>query len=144
MVDRIARDKTVQLLKALLADGITNYRLEDEWPDQSSDFAVMAVGEQLWFYYDDFPEKILTRASLGGDAIKMIERSLVFLMSNLDYQWPAYSFATENRSLIERLLELGNDRSTQQWERFKTAGEIHAWPFLRLVDYQNATKSCEP
>jgi hypothetical protein len=140
MIDRTARDKAVQLLKALLADGITNYRLEDDWPEQSSDFAVRAVSEQLCFYYQESPEKMLTRVSFGPDVIKFIERCVVFLTSDREYEWPHYSFATENRTVIERLLGLGKQRSAEEWERFKAAGEIDAWPFLRLSDYREATK----
>jgi hypothetical protein len=141
MIDRTARDKAVQLLKALLGDGITNYRLEDEWPDQSPDFALRAVIEQLWFYYKDFPEKMLTRASFSPDEIKLIERCVVFLTSDREYEWPQYSFATENRTIIERLLGLGKQYSEEEWERFKSAGEIDAWPFLRLSDYQETINS---
>lgn len=139
MIDRTARDKAVQLLKALLADGITNYRLEDDWPDRSSDFALKAVAEQLWFCYDDFPEKILTRVSFKPDEIKLIERCIVFLTSEREYEWPQYSFETGNRTVIERLLGLGKQRSAEERERFKAAGEIDAWPFLRLSDCQEAT-----
>lgn len=140
MIDRAARNKAVELLKAILADGITNYRFEDEWPDRSSDFAVKAVAEQLWFYYDDYPEKMLTRTNLGPDVIKLLERCVAFLASDLEYAWPQYSFATENRSLIERLLGLGKQRSTEEWERFKAGGEIEAWPFLRMSEYQEMAK----
>jgi hypothetical protein len=138
MIDRTSRDKAVQLLKAILAGGISNYRFEDEWPDQSHDFAVRAVGEQLWFYYEDSPEKMLTRSSFEPAAIKLIERCIVFLTSDNEYEWPHYSFATENRRFLERLLGLGKKRSNEEWERFKAAGEIDAWPFLRVSDLQEA------
>ena len=136
MIDRTARDKAVQLLKTLLAGGITNYRLEDEWPDRSIDFAVRAVGEQLWFYYKDCPEKMLMRASFDPDTIKGIERCIAFLTSEREYEWPQYSFETENRSVVERLFGLGKQRSNEDWERFKAAGEVDAWPFgqSRLAD----------
>jgi len=140
MVDRESRIKAWNILDAMLHDGITNYKLEDEWPDQSPDFSLGAIGEQLWFYYADFPEKKLTRVNFEPDTIKLIERCMVFLTSERDYEWPQYSFVTENRILVERLLGLGKQRSAEQWEQFKAAGEIDAWPFLRLSDYQEETK----
>jgi hypothetical protein len=136
MVDRSARNKAVELLRAMLAEGITNYRLEDEWPGKSCDFVIRAVAEQLWFYYDDYPEKILTRTSLGPEVSQLVERSVAFLTSDLEYGWPEYSFATENRSLLERLFGLGKQRSSEEWERFKAAGETEAWPFLQISEWE--------
>jgi len=138
MIDRNARDAAIALLKKILAEDITNYEFEDQWPDKSSEFVITAIAEQLWFYYDDYPKTKFMRAGLGPEVTSFIERAIVFLSSDVEYEWPEYSFATENRSLFERLFGLGKRRSTEQWEKFKAAGEIDAWPFLRIADYKHA------
>jgi hypothetical protein len=140
MIDRNARDRAVELLNAALAGRITNYQLEDQWPQKSSDWALSAVGEEIWRYYDDSPEARLNPAILQTKELEVIKRSILFLSSDREYEWPRYSIATENRTLVQRVFGLGKQRAKEEWERFKAAGEIDAWPFLRLSDYQEAAK----
>ncbi len=130
MIDRGARDKAAELLEALITRGITNQQLDDEWPTGNLDSGVKAIGEQIWCYYDDFPEKKLMRFDFQSDEIELFERCLAFLKSNQDYQWPAYSFETENMKWHERFLPGSKQRSRVGWEYFIAAGEIAVWPFL--------------
>ncbi|GEM_PF-708470 len=143
MIDRVAREKAIQLLVKIFTEGITNYCLEDNWPDGSPDYSLKAISEQLWFYYDESPEKILVRNVFGPDIIALIERCIAFLTSDLEYEWPKYSFETENRALIERILGLGKRRAAAQWAHFKSAGDIDAWPFLRIEDYRRTLNQIE-
>src|SRR6266853_648445 len=96
MIDRKLRDKGALLLECLLAKGISNHQLDSEWPEKSPDAGIGAIGEQIWCYYDDFPEKILTRADFEPSEMAVIERCLVFLRSDREYEWPRYSFETQN------------------------------------------------
>ena len=141
MIDRASRDKAVRLLSALSTGGVTNYQLEDEWPSQSLDLAVRAVAEQMWLLYDDFPEKKLDRDSFTKDEIRLIDRCQAFLSSDLEYEWPNYSFATGNRTLMQRVFGFKKRRPTKEWEEFISVGEIEAWPFLRSSDYTSEMKS---
>ena len=52
MIDKEARQKAASVLQLLLDEGITNYRLEDCWPQETEDMAVNAIQEQLWLLYD--------------------------------------------------------------------------------------------
>jgi hypothetical protein len=136
VIDEEARARATDLLESLLGQGITNYALEDSWPTKTQDNAVVFIGEQLWLWYDDFPEEKLSRKCFTKSQIETLERCLIFLRSDRTYAWPKYSPKTRNLKWFERLFRMGGKRSSEGWEKFQNAGDLNAWPFLSQQEYE--------
>jgi hypothetical protein len=93
MVDPQARDTAAKLLQAFIDGTISNYKYDHGFPRSKSDPALRSVWANLWFYYSDIREHTLT----GKDALTpgvraLYERSLLFLKSDLEFQWPPPEF----------------------------------------------------
>ncbi|MHC4153518.1 MAG: DUF1707 domain-containing protein [Planctomycetota bacterium] len=88
MVDREARDKTAELLRHFAAGRITNDEFEDGLPSKSKDPAIGGICWAAWFLYDDLKEhKLIRRHAVTKDGKRHIARWVVFLKSDLEYEW---------------------------------------------------------
>lgn len=137
MIDTKARNKCAELLRRIFTDDISNYELEDSWPEETCDLAVSTIGEQIWIYYNDFPEERLKRLDFSPEVQQLLERCILFLESGLEYEWPLYSFATQNLKWFHCIFKFATKRHARsELDRFKSAGDITVWPFLRRKDYE--------
>ena len=134
MIDRQARDTAVSLLHDFMEGTISNYKYEDSFPKSKDDPALHAIHVQLWFYYSDVRQhKLVGKYTLSPEARALYERSVLFLRSDLEFQWPLPQLKLCYALL--RLLGLG--RALERHEEKKTAvREKQFWPFLKQDDYE--------
>lgn len=140
MVDRAARDRAAELIRHLASGQITNDEFEDALPE-TSDSAVSEVFRHgAWFLYSDTSEYRLT----GKDALPRkvrpdIARWLLFLKSDLEYEWPIQPAWGCLVYPILNVLTLGCFAclSRMDWAQ---RGHADVWPFIRRADYEEALK----
>ena len=136
MVDRRARDISAEALRDLLNGTISNYEYEDRYELSKIDRALGAIFTQVWFIYSDVREHKLTGKHAPCDRNRaLLEQSILFLRSNLEYEWPRNEWHLGYG--IMRLLGLGRileRRLSRKW----SIGDEQVWPFLKRADYENA------
>lgn len=138
MIDRSSRDKTAELLRHLISGQITNFDFEEQLPS-SKDAAIEAITSSAWCFYDDFEKhKLKGNKALSKDLKKKLARWIMFLYTDLEYEWPPISapgLRPLNHSLISRLL--GNPAKER---KFMIFGEYEVWPFISKKAFLDATK----
>lgn len=149
MVDRTLRDRLADAIQALIAGCITNYEFGDgllkdgilldadpsRWPDQ----AIGPIGYAAWCLYSDTDEYTLSGPHKLSLAVRReVLRWVLFLRSDLEYEWPSFNPMLSLSGCLLSLLTLGISarlqakRSIATWQR---AGEQDVWPFIRRSDY---------
>jgi hypothetical protein len=137
-VDRAARTATCELLRHLVAGQITNDQFADHLPLDSTDPAIHAVRQQAWVLYSDLREhRLVARDRDEGRGRDEVARWIIFLQSDLTYEWPTLSHGRWQLLFLADLLSatvVGRLRVA----RFKKHGDFEVWPFLRESDYRAA------
>lgn len=136
-IDRQIRDRYAELLRHFAAGRLTNDQYEDasDWCLESPDPALRALWRAMWSTCDDLHEHRLTgEYELSRDGRATVARMVLFLRSDLPYEWP-----TAFRSLgilLLNLLTLG------LWSRIQPppvgSGDEAVWPFFRAEDLAQA------
>jgi hypothetical protein len=131
MIERTSRRAVGELLRHLAAGQITNDQFEDRLPRGSSDAAVAQIRHQAWFLYSDLREyRFVGRDRLSDEHRREVARWILFLQSDLEYQWPRMSAPVSALLFVANLCTLG-------WvgrdvvRRFKRHGDFDVWPFIR-------------
>ena len=141
MIDREARTKFAQAIRALVAGQITNDEFEDSRLSRlnTSDPAIAAIYQEgAWHLYSDLEEHRLR----GKHAISRTDKShvarwILFLKTDLPYEWPELRGKRFFALGLGNLLTLGlANRFYTRW--FKQQGDIDVWPFIRRQDYETA------
>lgn len=127
MIDRKARNELANLVRAFATGTITNFDFERNSPF-SEDKIISVIDDYLWSFYDDFKEHKLPKGSLPLTTKKEIARIVLFLDSELEYQWPIEG------GLIKRILKLFKSSPAIQAKKIKdfdyhNAGDLSVWPF---------------
>lgn len=146
-VDRHARARAAQILRDFVSGKISNDQFAGECP-RTDDLAVHAIWNTAWLFYDDFKEHKLTgRYRLPPDQKRACVRWILFLHSDLPYEWPDLTLpgadpaARVERSVFRRLFSMSNPIDEEQATRFLSAGHYPVWPFLRVADYKRTLSS---
>lgn len=145
MVDRVARARATQLLRNFISGKVTNDEFEDGCP-QTQDRAIHAIWETAWVLYDDLSEHRLTgQHRLTTDMRRICVRWLLFLYSDLDYEWPDIRLpgidpATRiQQSRWRRLLGFPQAAVTSEVaDKFLASGHYPVWPFASIKNYRQA------
>jgi len=166
MIDTERRKKLALFLRHLSVGLTTNDEFEEAvtesitygWlPEEyhrskqvkNDDPIIQPIVELCWGLYDDTRQHKLRKSdNLMKEGLKIIARSILFLHSDNEYEWPY--FDTNNpllrfslNDLILSILTLGHHYrkkmkahsiSYYQWQQL---GEIEVWPFFRRIDYLN-------
>lgn len=94
MIDRTARDQMAELLGHFTAGQITKYQFEiDAYNilDNTNDAAIHKIFTAAWSLYRDLPTyKFDNKDKLPPEVRSRIARWILFLHSDLEYQWPKY------------------------------------------------------
>ena len=137
IIDRNARDNFSELLRHLASGQITNDQFEDSLPLNSKDPAVNAVfWNGAWMLYDDLREyKLKGKYRLPKEAKHEIAKWILFLKSDLPYEWPSVLWLNRFPGYIIHILTLGIAWIFTDY-KLKKAGDIEAWPFIRLEDLE--------
>ena len=136
MIDAEARGDLALRLLRLASGRITNAEYEEPWIRRAPDEAVTACFHVGWSLYSDFRTYRLSgQDALPPQSRAAVGRCVLFLHSDLPYEWPAQRPSI--LGLVGAILSLGTSRQAarEAWER---SGEVSVWPFLRQADYQAA------
>lgn len=135
MISQPDRQKACELIEKLANREITNDEFDDCYPRRSTDRALEPIFANIWFSYSDLhTHRLAGKYALNADARELFSRCAAFLRSDLEYEWPEYTWIDLKRILL-RLL--GQDHKIEQsFERFKAAGDFEFWPFLRRSDWE--------
>lgn len=143
IIDGQARSAAAEVLRRFIAGQITNDSFEDQVPE-TDDPAIWAIWDTCWLFYDDFKEHRLDgKYRLSPDLRRQLSRWVLFLDSDLPYQWPKMRFPGRDprpftmRNPIKRFLTHGSIHP-ELTEKFLAAGHYPVWPFVSVKDYKAA------
>jgi hypothetical protein len=151
MIDREFRDKAALALRRFLDCSTDNNDCQLEYPGQSlfgrkrpDDPALRAIEEYVWHWYDDLSlHKLEKDRALSDDERERGERCILFLKSDLEYEWRQSRFIPGDFVSLEFASQLTLSEhmalSLDQPE-----GDGTAWPFFRRSDFELAVKSTIP
>lgn len=138
MVDRKARDELAEQIRHLVAGQISNDEFEDRLPE-STDTAIWEIfWNGAWGLYDDLSEhKLCGSQRIEKNDRRDIARWVLFLKTDLEYEWPPFPPKPQLLNMLLSVLTLGiyNRLAANRW---KTRGEAEVWPFVRRSDYEQA------
>ena len=136
MSDRQSRDRYAELLRHFAAGRLTNDEYEDACSAclSSPDLALRELWWEMWHAYDDLHEHRLTgKYELLREGRTTVARMVLFLHSDLPYEWPVPSRLL---GLLLNVLTLG------LWGRIcrssGNGGDRDVWPFFRADDLARA------
>ena len=140
MVDREGRDRLAELLHQFVAARLTNDQFVENQP-ASSDPAVVEIENASWYLYDDTHEhKLIGRFTLDPKDRTEIAQWIMFLKTDLPYEWPVVPAWKRLLLVLPNLLTLGLvGRLQRRW--FSKHGDVKVWPFIRKKDFENARRS---
>jgi hypothetical protein len=135
VIDMAARRQASAVLRGFMEGRLSNAGLDAQYPGASVDRAVHEIYLRTWRFQDDFHEyRAEGNAALTSEELALLHRCVLFLETDLIYEWP---------SLAERALRwfapvplLGRyARSVPE------KGEPSVWPFYREQDWKRAVES---
>ena len=152
MIDREARAEAFKALRRFIECQSTSDEYEDEYPlpdvsgrRRSPDPAIQAIYEFSWSWFDDFyPHKLDGPHSLPEDTRQVAERCLLFLRSDVAYEWKQVRFIAAG-AVLSNLITLGmmgrrlaiEDQLAAHLDQ--PEGDAALWPFFRRSDYEHET-----
>jgi len=134
MVNRHARDIAAQALREFMEGSISNREYERRWPKSKDDPALWGIYANIWYCYSDTSEHTLTgKHALTDEGRAIVGRCLLFLKSDLEFQWPATKLRLWYPLL--RLIGLGRIVN-RKVEKEMSIGDVDVWPFLKKAQYE--------
>jgi hypothetical protein len=136
MINRNARDQAASALEEFLKGVISNEEYERRYPNAKDDPALHAIFTQVWLFYSDKSEHTLSgKHALSDEARDAFERCILFLRSDLEFQWPIPTLGF--RFFILRLLGFGKLVNQREEEEMRV-GDKEVWPFISKIEYHRA------
>src|SRR5437667_4707124 len=97
MVDRIQRDAASRVLRSFMDGAITNGEFEAQFPRSEEDSALPAIKANVWMLYSDLHRHKLTgKHEPNAETRALLERCVLFLETNLEFEWPAPKIGLSN------------------------------------------------
>jgi hypothetical protein len=97
MVDRIQRDATSRVLRSFIDGAITNDEFEAQFPRSDEDSALPAIKANVWMLYSDLHRHKLTgKHEPNAETRALLERCVLFLETNLEFEWPVPKIGLSN------------------------------------------------
>ena len=140
MVDREARNKLAEAMRALATGLITNDEFEDkQLPHSKEDPAISEVfSKGAWLLYSDLEEYRLSGIhQLDENTKSVVARWVLFLKTDLPYEWPVSNIKQGLLRFTANILTLGAANKSYA-NKYQACGDIEVWPFLRRADYELA------
>jgi hypothetical protein len=141
MVDRGARDELGRAIRRLVAGLITNDQFQDGLSAcvlRSRDLGVQSVRSAAWGLYDDLHEHRLEgRYAIGKTGRRLVAHWILFLKSDLEYEWPNLVGWRRLVLALPNLLTVGAIGRLVRWWHDRR-GRASAWPFIRTSDLHAA------
>lgn len=139
MIDREGRNRLGVALRRLASGRLTNTGFDAIRVDHSPDEALVAIGDAGWLLYGDFGVYRLTgRRSLTAEVRAAVARWVVFLDTDLPYEWRRFRPTIWELALDCLTLGVSHRRKLRSW---RGSGPFHLWPFFRERDYTAASAS---
>lgn len=126
VIDRSARDNALSILRSI-DSGLTNWQLEDEWPESKTDPGLGCILRWLWSLYDDDRE-VKIGSTFSPEDKEILHRVRQFLTSEVEFELLDLS-KSEQKQVIR---EWG-----REWNPCCSGPEYPLWPFPR--NYQPPT-----
>jgi hypothetical protein len=134
MVDRHARDIAASVLREFMEGSLSNQEYEKKYPRSKDDPALWEIYVQVWFFYSDVKTHKLTGKHAPNEEQRaFLERCILFLKSNNEFQWPRQKLRPWYGIL--RLLGFGRTLKRQE-EAEMSIGDKDVWPFLKKGQYE--------
>ena len=139
MIDRIARDKFAELLRHLTAGQISNDEFENRLPLKSKDPAVNKIfWHGAWALYSDMSTyKLIGECRLSKSSRRDVARWILFLKSDLEYEWPFWRSLHFFPGYLLIVLSFGLLIPIAK-RRLTKCGDQEVWPFIRKSDFEHA------
>ena len=135
MIDRDGRTRLGEMLRHLASGVVTNFQFEDRAPGRSKDMAIREIRDATWFFYSDVREHRLSGPDrLTPETKSAIARCVLFLQTDLEYEYPVMSRGKLLGRFLAGICTLGLAPYLLRWRK---EPEEH-WPFLRLADLEAA------
>ena len=165
MVDTNRRKKLALHLRQLSTRQISNDEFEERvtedvtygWlPEQyyrakeskTDDLVIRPILEFSWCLYNDtYNHKLTSKHKLSDDQNKEIARFILFLHSDLEYDWtyvdltnPVIRFSFTD--ILKSIITLGqhyrdlNLQREEEFELMKKTGDFELWPFKTRTEYE--------
>jgi len=148
MVDKDSRKRAVGLLKKAVLGRITNYECEDGFLDlisESKDGVLFAIFRTIREASGEDERSLSEIFPKGHEMRKRLCRWILFLKSDLEYEWPRERLAPGLRDLYRPnwLDEFTGavSRISRSNTNFFSQGNYSVWPFVRKEDYDTARTS---
>ena len=142
MVDRDGRRRLAELLRRLLAGHISADQFETALSPTSQDRAVTEVSRSACYAYGDLWEGRLGRDDqVTADFRRHVARWILFLESDLEYDWPLPSLGARIVSAVARAIPLGRMRERER--KIITYAGPTLWPFRSQGDCDRAAENHE-
>jgi hypothetical protein len=116
--------------------------IENRRPRGSNDLAVRQIFEEgAWFLYSDvFEHRLTGRYKVVAKNRESVARWILFLKSDLPYEWPIVPFGFRLALVPFNLITLGLlGRIVQRYGSY--GGPPDLWPFRRRSDFQAALEN---
>ena len=137
MVDRIQRDAASRVLRSFIDGAITNGEFEAQFPRSEEDSALPAIKANVWMLYSDLHRHKLTgKHEPNAETRALLERCVLFLETNLEFEWPAPKIGLSNilpNLWLQAKARLGGSPSRETPQ--SREGDEDVWPFFRRRDY---------
>ena len=143
MIDRPSRDHYAELLRHFVAGQMTNFEYEDRFDGIAEtldveDPAVHEIFQAMWVTYCDMRKHKMTgRDALVGDNRHTAARFILFLHSDLPYEWPTSSL----KGCLLNLLTVGLYGKLKRPDSTREKGDMAVWPFYRTTDFEQAKQN---
>lgn len=165
MVDPVRRKKLALHLRQLSTGQISNDNFEERvgedvtygfLPEQyhrtqrskTDDAVIQPILEFCWCMYNDtYNHKLTRRHKLSDEQLKEIARFILFLHSDLEYEWkyfdvinPAIRFSLSDT--LKNIITLGrhrrdiNRQREKEFEAMKKSGDDDFYPFKTRAEYE--------
>ena len=144
-VDVAARKSAATTLRKFMSGQITNDKFEVTMPI-TSDPSIGAAWESAWLYYSDMQRhKLIGNHRRHPDARKQWSRWILFLDSNLPYQWPEIAehhndpHKGPQTGFIQMLRRAFGRKTLTTGQRSQiNRAQFAVWPFFSQRDYRQA------
>lgn len=143
MTDREARNKLAEAMRALASGLITNDEFEDKrLPHSKDDPAISEIySKGAWLLYSDLEEYRLSGVNRLDEKTKsVVARWILFLKTDLPYEWPISNIKQSLLRFLANILTLGVANKSYI-RQYQACGDIEVWPFLRRTDYEMALQN---
>ena len=140
MVNISKRKQAATLVRQFLEGQINSDDYDSDFPDDTRDEGLLAVYDRLWLLYSDQTPYRLNKASLTDDERAVIERCILFLWTDLEYEGPPLRerkpFAGL-KSLLGRMVSPGPSSVLGKESQESSVFISGWWPFASEQQYRS-------